>query len=159
LTNALTIAELEAMPDDGRRYELMDGSIVATAPPGLAHQRVSRRLLSLLEAAGPPGHEVFDAHIDLDLPGEQRVQPDLVVVPLSSVGGPRRHEPQRAAGIGREAADPVAGLAPTDDKARGWAGSRTLGPTPSLRTPAWWPSLPGHSPTERLAPPGSSAPP
>src|SRR5438309_10217729 len=86
LANSLSLADLEAMPDDGRRYELIGGAIVMTPAPGPAHQRVSRRLLSLLEAAAPPGHEVFDAPIDLDLPGEQRVQPDLVVVPLSSVG-------------------------------------------------------------------------
>ena len=86
LTNTLTIADLEAMPDDGRRYELIGGAIVMTPAPGTIHQRISRRLLALLEAAIPAGHEVFHAPIDLDLPGEQRVQPDLVVAPHSSVG-------------------------------------------------------------------------
>jgi Uma2 family endonuclease len=89
LANSLSLADLEAMPDDGRRYELIGGAIVMTRAPGPAHQRVSRRLVARLEAAVPPGHEVFDAPIDLDLPGEQRVQPDLVVVPLSSVGEKR----------------------------------------------------------------------
>ena len=86
LANRLTLADLEAMPDDGRRYELIGGAIVMTPAPGTAHQRISRRLLALLEAAAPAGHEVFAAPIDLDLPGEQRVQPDLVVLPLASVG-------------------------------------------------------------------------
>jgi Uma2 family endonuclease len=89
LANRLTLADLEAMPDDGRGYELIGGAIVVTATPGPSHQRVSRRLLMLLETATPPGHEVFDAPIDLELPGEQRVQPDLVVVPASSVGEKR----------------------------------------------------------------------
>lgn len=89
LTNTLTIADLEAMPDDGRRYELIGGAIVMTPAPGTTHQRISRRLLVLLEAAIPPGHEVFHAPIDLDLPGEQRVQPDLIVAPHSSVGQKR----------------------------------------------------------------------
>jgi Uma2 family endonuclease len=89
MTNALTVADLEAMPDDGRRYELIGGAIWITAPPGPAHQRISRRLLALLEVAAPPGHEVFDAPIDLDLHGEQRVQPDRVVVPSSSIGQKR----------------------------------------------------------------------
>jgi Uma2 family endonuclease len=89
LANSLSLADLEAMPDNGRRYELIGGAIVATAMPGPAHQRVSRRLLALLEAAIPAGHEVFHAPIDLDLPGDQRVQPDLVAVPSSSVG-PKR---------------------------------------------------------------------
>lgn len=86
LANSLGFADLEAMPDDGRRYELIGGAIVMTPAPGPAHQRVSRRLLAMLEAAAPPGNEVFAAPVDLDLPGEQRVQPDLVVAPLSSVG-------------------------------------------------------------------------
>lgn len=86
MTSAFTIADLEAMPDDGRRYELIGGAICVTAPPVPVHQRVSRRLLALLEAATPTGHELFHAPIDLDLPGEQRVQPDLVVVPSSSIG-------------------------------------------------------------------------
>ena len=51
--------------------------------------RVSRNLQRLLEQAVPPGVEVFDAPIDLDLPGSQRVQPDLVVVPAASVGEQR----------------------------------------------------------------------
>ena len=60
-SNALTIEDLEALPDDGRRYELIGGAIVMTPAPEPVHQRVSRRLVALLEAAIPPGHEVFDA--------------------------------------------------------------------------------------------------
>jgi Uma2 family endonuclease len=89
LANSLTLADLEAMPDDGRRYELIGGAIVMTPAAGPAHQRISRRLLALLEAAIPAGHEAFHAPIDLDLRGEQRVQPDLVIVPSSSVGQKR----------------------------------------------------------------------
>lgn len=89
LANTLTLADLEAMPDDGRRYELIGGAIVMTPTPGPTHQLVSARLQRLLEAALPDGHVVFDAPIDLDLPGEQRVQPDLVVLPWSSVGDKR----------------------------------------------------------------------
>jgi len=89
LANSLGLADLEAMPDDGRRYELIGGAIVMTSAPGPAHQRVSRRLLALLEAAIPAGHEAFHAPIDLDLHGDERVQPDLIVVPTSSVGETR----------------------------------------------------------------------
>lgn len=89
LADSLSLADLEAMPDDGRRYELIGGAIVMTPAPGPAHQRVSRRLLALLEASMAPGHEAFHAPIDLDLQGDQRVQPDLVVVPTSSVGEKR----------------------------------------------------------------------
>jgi Uma2 family endonuclease len=36
----LTITDLEAMPDDGNRYELIEGEIVVSRAPGLSHQRV-----------------------------------------------------------------------------------------------------------------------
>lgn len=85
LSNSLTIEDLEAMPDDGRRYELIGGAIVMTPAPEPVHQRVSRRLETLLEATCPEGHEVFNAPIDFDLPGGQRVEPDLIVVPDESV--------------------------------------------------------------------------
>lgn len=81
----LTFEDLEAMPDDGRRYELIGGAIVMTPAPEVGHQRVSRRLQSPLEAAWPE-MEVFAAPIDLDLPGGQRVQPDLVVVERGRTG-------------------------------------------------------------------------
>jgi Uma2 family endonuclease len=81
----LTVEDLEAMPDDGRRYELIGGAIVMTPAPDIGHQRASRRLQSLLEAAWS-GMEVFAAPIDLDLPGGQRVQPDLVVVQRGLTG-------------------------------------------------------------------------
>ena len=81
----LTVADLEAMPDDGRRYELIGGAIVMTPAPGVDHQRVSRRLQRLLEDAWP-AMEIFDAPIDLDLPGGQRVQPDLVAVERGRTG-------------------------------------------------------------------------
>lgn len=81
------------MPDDGKRYELIGGSIVMTPAPVTVHQRVSRRLARLLEDACPPGHEVFDAPVDYDLPNGDRVEPDLIVVPLSSVGVKRLEGP------------------------------------------------------------------
>lgn len=89
---AFTIADLEAKPDDDRRYELIGGAIVVTPALEPVHQRVSRRLLRLIEDACPPGHEAFSAPIDYDLPRGQRVQPDIVVGPDGSVG------PKRLAG-------------------------------------------------------------
>lgn len=88
-TEGLTIADLEAMPDDGHRYELLGGSIVVNAAPAPRHQRASGVLYRLLVETCPPGHEVFYAPVDLDLVGEQRVEPDLVVAPRGSVGDQR----------------------------------------------------------------------
>lgn len=81
----LTVEDLETMPDDGRRYELIGGAIVMTPAPEVGHQRASRRLQVRIEAAWPT-MEVFDAPVDVDLPGGQRVQPDLVVVERGRTG-------------------------------------------------------------------------
>ncbi len=91
-SNAFTIEDLEALPDDGNRYELMGGAIVMTPAPEPVHQRVAGRLFRMLEDACPRGHEVFIAPIDYDLPGDQRLEPDLIVVPDAGVG------PKRLAG-------------------------------------------------------------
>lgn len=85
VSNAFTVEDLEALPPDGNRYELIGGAIVMTPAPETVHQRVSRRLLGLLDAACPEGHEVFDAPVDFDLPAGHRVEPDLIVVPDASV--------------------------------------------------------------------------
>lgn len=87
--HGLTIEDLEAMPDDGRRYELIGGSIVVHASPVPRHQVASSALYELLRAGCPDRHRVFYAPMDLDLVGEQRVEPDLLVVPHSSIGEKR----------------------------------------------------------------------
>jgi len=87
--HGLTIEDLEAMPDDGRRYELIGGSIVVNASPAPRHQIALGNLNQLVRAACPAGHTTIFSPIDLDLPGPQRVEPDLVVVPDASIG-PKR---------------------------------------------------------------------
>lgn len=90
----LTVEDLEALnpdsgPGDGRRYELLGGSIVVNAAPSPRHQRALSILNELVKQGCPPGHWVLFAPVDLDLPGGQRVEPDLVVVPHRSVGDKR----------------------------------------------------------------------
>ena len=84
LRRECTLADWEATPDDGRRYELIGGTIYVSPAPMTPHQRASRRLLHIIEAACPDGFEVFHAPVDLRLPGEQMVEPDLVVAPFAS---------------------------------------------------------------------------
>lgn len=49
-----TRADLEAIPDDGRRYELIDGSLIVTPSPGVPHQLILGELYVLLRAAQAP---------------------------------------------------------------------------------------------------------
>ncbi len=47
----LTIADLEAMPDDdGNRYELIEGELYVSCAPGLTHQIVSDNIIHLIRS-------------------------------------------------------------------------------------------------------------
>lgn len=46
----LTIADLDAMPDDGSKHELQAGVLVSEPLPGFRHGRVAVRLAGLLDA-------------------------------------------------------------------------------------------------------------
>ena len=76
---AFTRADLETMPDDGRRYELVDGSLVVTPAPSRLHQRMAFQLGVLLEAARPDDLEVLAAPFDVALSDDSVLQPDLLV--------------------------------------------------------------------------------
>lgn len=41
----LTVADLESLPDDGNRYEIVDGELFVSTSPGYVHQTVLARLL------------------------------------------------------------------------------------------------------------------
>ncbi len=45
----ITLAELCALPDDERRYELQGGYLVSEPPPGFRHGSVAARLCALLD--------------------------------------------------------------------------------------------------------------
>ena len=46
-----TVAELDRMPGDGRRYELVDGALVMSPHPSAVHQAVASRLATVLDQA------------------------------------------------------------------------------------------------------------
>jgi len=60
-SHPLLAADLDAMPDDGRRYELVDGSLIVTPAPSVRHQIVVMRLVVLLDAACPSDLRVLSA--------------------------------------------------------------------------------------------------
>jgi Uma2 family endonuclease len=50
-----TVDDLGDLPDDGRRYELVDGALLMTPPPGLPHDEATAALHLLLGAGLPSG--------------------------------------------------------------------------------------------------------
>ncbi|MBI4264130.1 MAG: Uma2 family endonuclease [Acidobacteria bacterium] len=82
LKQKLDYTDLAHTPDDGRRYELLDGALMVSPSPQPLHQRVSKRLQRQLEAyfESEGLGEVFNAPVDVILAFHDVVVPDLVVV-------------------------------------------------------------------------------
>lgn len=81
---ALTRADLDALPADGLRHELIDGAFILTPAPGFAHQHAVMALLRLLtDAVRGTGLFVMVAPFDVVL-GADVVEPDLIVAPRSA---------------------------------------------------------------------------
>jgi Uma2 family endonuclease len=80
-----TVAELDRMPSDGHRYELVDGVLIVSPRPTTVHQFVAMRLATALDNACPEGLCVVpEPAVQLDPVTE--LAPDLVVVHLDDVG-------------------------------------------------------------------------
>lgn len=80
----LTRADLEAVPDDGHRYELIDGVLVVSPAPRVRHQDAVVNLLLVLHAAVPDDLKVLFAPVDVVLADNTVIQPDLVVAPRTA---------------------------------------------------------------------------
>ncbi len=78
----LTYDDYRRLPDDGRRYELLEGEIFVTPAPTTSHQRISRNLEFTLHSHVNHNDlgEILDAPIDVILGRTVVVQPDLVFV-------------------------------------------------------------------------------
>jgi Uma2 family endonuclease len=78
-----TEEDLVALPDDGQRYELLEGSLLVSPPPAVRHQRVTMRVVRLINDATPEGFEAVEA-IGVRLPGGSLFVPDVVVAGVDS---------------------------------------------------------------------------
>ena len=76
----LTYADYAALPDDGRRFELIDGELFEVAAPSTRHQDIVLRLgfafLDHIRRLG--GGKVYVAPCDVVLADTVTVQPDVV---------------------------------------------------------------------------------
>jgi Uma2 family endonuclease len=81
-----TFEDLDALPDDGMQYELVDGVLLVTPSPAPLHQRAVLEIAVLLRAACPPELEVFVAPLDFRPTSRRSLQPDVLVARREDVG-------------------------------------------------------------------------
>ena len=86
-----TALQVRALPDDGRRYEAVDGVLLVTPAPSLPHQvavqLLSERLRAYAQAQGIGF--LFISPADIELDPRTLVQPDLFVAPPADGRRPR----------------------------------------------------------------------
>lgn len=87
-----TVAELDRMPDDGRRYELLDGMLAVSPRPAPIHQVVAFQLAKVLDNACPKGLMVVPEPA-VELGPQTEFDPDLVVVHRDDMGGAKFTKP------------------------------------------------------------------
>ena len=78
----LTYEDLLELPDDGNRYEIINGELIVTPAPIANHQRVLLRLIRLLDdfTAKHGSGELFVGPFDVRLGPHDVVEPDLLVI-------------------------------------------------------------------------------
>ncbi|HET7092617.1 MAG TPA: Uma2 family endonuclease, partial [Thermomicrobiales bacterium] len=80
-TGAWTYDDLLAMPDDGKRYEIIEGTLYELPRPLLVQAQVISNLIGiLLPLVARLGGRWFTAPLDVFIPGGDPVQPDLIVL-------------------------------------------------------------------------------
>lgn len=79
LDGPYTIEERDALPDDGRRHELLDGLLVMCAAPGRRHQDFAARLWQLLNSVAPASVKVMMGPFDVRFPPKTVIEADVLV--------------------------------------------------------------------------------
>jgi Uma2 family endonuclease len=78
----ITVKDLNNFPDDGHRYELLDGQLLVTPFPQGWHQVVANRLQYRLSVAVDlPGHAFVVGPGVVVRPPRTQLQPDILVTP------------------------------------------------------------------------------
>jgi Uma2 family endonuclease len=87
-----TYEDLFSLPDEGKRYEIIEGELYEMPSPNLVHATVIANLIALLiPLVTKLGGRWFTAPLDVFFEGANPVQPDIVVIlPGWSGNLPRR---------------------------------------------------------------------
>ena len=79
---------VRALPDDGNRYEVVDGQLFVTPAPSARHQRAVGKIYLRLEnyLRGKAWGEVMFSPADISFSEDRLVQPDVFVAPPGPSG-------------------------------------------------------------------------
>jgi Uma2 family endonuclease len=81
-----TLRDLESFPDDGSRYELLDGVLLVTPAPARLHQLVVSRIVRQLGGYLPATTaDIFSPGV-LEVEPNVHLEPDILVVPAGAAG-------------------------------------------------------------------------
>jgi Uma2 family endonuclease len=75
----LTVDDLDALPDDGHRHELIDGTLIVTPAPSRRHQAALQELAFLVRSALPEGLTMLWAPFDVRTSRNTSLLPDVLV--------------------------------------------------------------------------------
>ncbi len=92
ISRPFTVHDLDRMPDDGRRYELVDGVLIVSPAPSVPHQLVLTALIVSLEQARPSDVRVLPGP-GVRMSMETELIPDVVAVRFEHIGRVRITEP------------------------------------------------------------------
>lgn len=77
----LSVEDLAQLPDDGKRYEILEGDLAVSPSPNRKHQNAIRRLSSFFIQAESQSHgEWYPAPFDVVLDKHNVVEPDLLFI-------------------------------------------------------------------------------
>ncbi len=88
-----TLADLDALPEDGLQYELVDGMLLVTPSPTPLHQTAVGELLYRLRHNCPQDLKVFPAPLDFRPTPHRSLQPDVIVASRKDIGPKALEQP------------------------------------------------------------------
>lgn len=88
-----TTDDLDELPEDGHRYELIDGVLIVSPSPTFSHQKLASRIETALEASCPPEWAVGQG-VEVRISRFRSLTPDVLVVSTEAAARmPSRFQP------------------------------------------------------------------
>ncbi|RQX15185.1 Uma2 family endonuclease [Micromonospora ureilytica] len=85
-----TTGDLDRLPDDNRRRELLDGILLMPPPPRTSHQKVTARLTAALDDMSPDGYVAVHG-VEVRVSNSRTFVPDGVVLRVTGDDDGHRH--------------------------------------------------------------------